>query len=96
MVNKKNPHVGGAFDDFLSEEGIQEETVAMAIKQVVARMLAEEMEKQHITKTAMAKQMKTSRSQLDRLLDPRKTGVSIETLTHAAEAVGRSLEVRLV
>jgi antitoxin HicB len=75
-----NPHAGSTFDDFLREEGLYEECSEIAIKRVLARQLAEEMKLKKITKTEMATKMQTSRSQLDRLLDPEKTGVSIDTI----------------
>ncbi len=92
----KNPHEGSSFDDFLKEEVMYEECMAVAIKRVLAWQLANEMEKQNITKRAMAQLMDTSRSQLDRLLDPEKTGVSLETMQRAAFAVGRELRIDLV
>ena len=67
---KKNPHIGSTFDSWLEEEGIREEIMAAAIKRVIARMLVAEMKKKKITKQHMAERMKTSRAQLDRLLDP--------------------------
>lgn len=91
-----NPYTGSSFDDFLQEEGLLEECSAIAIKRVLARQLEEEMKRQNLTKTEMAKQMQTSRAQLDRLLDPEKTGVSIETITRAASVVGRQLRIELV
>ncbi|WP_036489552.1 XRE family transcriptional regulator [Myxosarcina sp. GI1] len=91
-----NPHTGSRIDDFLQEEGLDEECTAIAIKRVIARQLTEEMERQHLSKTEMAKLMQTSRAQLDRLLDPKKTGVSIETITRAASVVGRQLRIELV
>ena len=94
MIN--NPHTGSSFDDFLQSENLSEECTAKAVKRVLARQLAEEMKRQNLTKTEMAKQMQTSRAQLDRLLDPEKTGVSIETITRAASVVGRQLRIELV
>ena len=91
-----NPYTGSSFDDFLQEEELLEECSAIAIKRVLARQLEEEMKRQNLTKTEMAKQMQTSRAQLDRLLDPEKTGVSIETITRAASVVGRQLRIELV
>ena len=91
-----NPHTGSSFDDFLESSGLYTECTAIAIKRVIARQLAEEMNKQNLTKTEMARQMQTSRAQLDRLLDPEKTGVSIETITRAASVVGRQLKIELV
>ncbi len=93
---KKNPHTGSSFDDFLKEEGIYEECTAAALKEVLAWQIEQEMRRQNITKSAMAERMQTSRSQLDRLLDPEKTGVSLETLQRAATVVGRELRIELV
>ncbi len=93
---KQNPHTGSSFDDFLAEEGILEECTAVAIKRVLARQIEREMENRHLTKAAMARQMKTSRSQLDRLLNPENTGTSLETMQRAASVIGRRLEVSLV
>jgi antitoxin HicB len=84
-----NSHTGSAFDDFLREEGLYGER-EIAIKRVLARQLAEEMKLKKITKTAMATKMQTSRAQLNRLLDPEKTGVSIDTIQRAASVVGRN------
>ncbi len=92
----KNPHEGASFDDFLKEENIYEECTATALKRVLAWQIKDEMKKQSITKTAMARLMDTSRSQLDRLLDPDKTGVSLETIQRAASVVGRKLRIQLV
>jgi antitoxin HicB len=94
MMN--NPHTGSDFDDFLREEGLYEECSAIAIKRVLARQLAEEMKQKKITKTEMATRMQTSRTQLDRLLDPEKTGVSLDTIQRAASVVGRQLRIELI
>ena len=91
-----NPHTGSSFDDFLKEEGIYEECTASALKRVLAWQIEQEMHRQKITKSAMADRMHTSRSQLDRLLDPEITGVSLETLQRAATVVGRELRIELV
>ena len=91
-----NPHTGSSFDDFLKEEGIYEECTAAALKRVLAWQVEQEMQRQKITKSAMAARMKTSRSQLDRLLDPEKTGVSLETMQRAAAVIGRELRIELV
>ena len=92
----KNPHEGSSFDDFLKEDGIYEECTAAALKKVLAWQLEEEMKNKKITKKVMAERMETSRSQLDRLLDPEKTGVSLETMQRAASVVGRELRIDLV
>lgn len=91
-----NPYTGSSFDNFLQEEGLQVECSAIAIKRVLARQLESEMKRQNLTKAEMARLMQTSRAQLDRLLDPEKTGVSIETITRAASVVGRQLRIELV
>ena len=93
---RKNPHIGSSFDSWLEEEGIREEVTAAAIKAVIARQLVSEMKKKKITKQRMAALMKTSRAQLDRLLDPKNELVTLGTLTRAAQAVGRNLRMELV
>ena len=92
----KNPHTGSSFDDFLKEDGIYEEVTATAIKRVLARQIEHEMAVNALTKTAMAKRMNTSRSQLNRLLDPENTGVSLETIQRAATIVGKRVRLDLV
>ena len=88
--------IGSPFDDFLKEEGIYEEVSARAIKRVLARQLDALRVDQKITKAELARRMKTSRAQLDRLLDPQNESVTLATLTRAAHAVGRNLRVELV
>lgn len=90
-----NPHWGSTLDDFL-EEGIREEATTAAIKWVIAWQLAEEMKKQGITKKRLAELMQTSRAQIDRILDPDKGNVTIETLQRAAALLGRQLRLELV
>lgn len=92
----KNPHRGASVDDWLKEEGIFEEVTSKAIKEVIAWQLAEVMKAQAITKTEMARRMKTSRFQLDRVLDPANAGVSLDTLSRAATAIGRKVRLELV
>ena len=91
-----NPYTGSSFDDFLKEEDLYEECTATAIKRVLAWQLEQEMQRQKITKSVMAEHMHTSRSQLDRLLDPAITSVSLETMQRAASAIGRELRIELV
>ena len=88
--------IGSSFDEFLKEEGIYEEVTARAIKRVIARQLDALMQDQGLTKSTLAKRMKTSRAQLDRLLDPDNESVTLDTLTRAAQAVGRQLRMELV
>lgn len=96
MRKKKKGSVGSALDDFLKQDGIYEEITARAIKRVIARQLSALMQHQHLTKTEMAKRIRTSRAQLDRLLDPENESVTLATLTRAARAVGRHLRMELV
>ena len=88
-----NRHRGNNFDDFLSQEGLLADAEAVAIKRVVAFQVAQMMKKQRISKTAMARRMKTSRSALDRLLDPENGSVTLQTLERAAQALGKRLRV---
>jgi antitoxin HicB len=96
MSKAKNPHWGSSLDDFLKEEGIQTEATTAAIKSVIAWQLSEEMKRQKITKKRLAELMRTSRAQVDRILDPEKGNVTIETLQRAASLVGRQLHLELV
>ena len=88
--------VGSSFDDFLEDEGILDEVTEIAVKRVLAYQLAKEMKAKKITKAALARQMQTSRSQIDRLLDPEREGVTLGTIIKAARVVGRRLELQLV
>ena len=92
----KNPHDGGNLDDFLKEEGIFEEVEAAALKRAFALKLADVMEEQQVKKTSLARQMRTSRAALDRLLDPANTSVTLATLTRAALALGRKVKIELI
>ena len=88
-------HTGSTFDSFLEEEGIREEVEAVAVKRVISWQLTEAMKKKKKTKQALAKELKTSRSQLDRLLDPENVAVSLDTITRAARALGKRLVIRI-
>ncbi len=90
-----NKHLGSDFNEFLADQGILEECTASAVKSVLAMELADAMKAEHITKSALVERMHTSRSQLDRILDPNETGTSIDALTRAAVAMGKRLEIRL-
>ncbi len=96
MTKQHNPHVGSTFESWLDEQGIREEITAAAIKEVIAEQLAAEMKKNGITKARMAEMMETSRAQIDRLLDPRNSSATLETLMRAAKVVGRQLRLELV
>jgi antitoxin HicB len=97
-AKKKNggiEHTGSTFDSFLEEEGIREEVEAVAVKRVISWHLAEAMRKKRKTKQALARELRTSRSQLDRLLDPQNVAVSLDTISRAAKALGKRLIVRI-
>ena len=93
--NEIDPHLGSDFDDFLEEEGLLQEVKVVAAKRVIAWQIAEIMDKERISKTAMAARMNTSRAVLDRLLDPENTGVTLKTLGKAAAVLGRKINISL-
>jgi predicted transcriptional regulator len=86
--------IGSSFEGFLEEEAILEGCTAVAVKRVLARQIKREMRERGLTKSAMAKAMRTSRPALDRLLDPSNASVTLDTLQRAA-AVGRKLRLEL-
>ena len=88
-------HMGSSVDDFLKEEGIFEESQVQAVKEVVAWQLAQAMKKKKISKARMAVLLRTSRTQVDRLLDARND-VTLSSLQRAAAMVGRRVSVQLV
>jgi hypothetical protein len=88
-------HTGSTFDSFLEDEGIREEVEAVAIKRVLAGQLEKAMKEQRKTKQVMAKKLRTSRSQLDRLLDPQNVSVTIGTITRAARALGMRVIIHI-
>lgn len=87
--------LGSTFESWLEENGIREEVTSEALKAVLAEQIADEMKKQRITKTRMAELMKTSRAQVDRLLSA-ESGVTLDTLATAAQAIGRTLRIELI
>ena len=88
-------HIGGDFDDFLRDEGMLDDAEAVAAKRVIAYQIAQEMELAHISQAELARRMKTSRSAVERLLDPANPSVTLSTLERAASAVGKRLKVQL-
>ena len=88
-------HMGSSIDDFLKKERIFEEAQAQAIKEVVAWQLAQAMKKKKISKARMAALLKTSRTQVDRLLDP-ENDITLSSLQRAAAMVGRRIVIELV
>lgn len=95
MVKRKNSHRGSKFDDYLADEGLLEEVTATAMKRVLAWQIAQAMKKQRVTKSAMAKRMRTSRAALDRLLDAENTSVTLQTMGRAAAVLGKELSITL-
>ena len=89
-------HLGSSFDDFLEEEGILAEVSALALKRVLAWQIAQAMEIQGFNKASMADAMNTSRSALDRLLDPENIAVTLKTIDRAATVLGKRLRIELV
>ena len=92
-VDKK--HIGSDFDDFLRDEGIFDDAEAVATKRVIAYQLTQEMERANISQSELARRMKTSRSSVERLLDPTNPSVTLVTLERAASAIGKRLKVQL-
>lgn len=90
----RKKRIGSSIDDFLKEEGIFDEAQAMAVKEVVAWQLSQAMKKKKISKTRMAAMLKTSRAQVDRILNP-KNDITLSTLQRAAALVGRRLVIEL-
>lgn len=93
--HKFTDHSGSTFDSFLEEEGIREQVEAVAIKRILAWQLEKAMKEQRKTKRILAKQLRTSRSQLDRLLDPQNVSVTIATINRAARALGMRVTIQL-
>lgn len=96
MTKQTNLHLGSSFESWLAEKGIREEVTAAAIKSVIAEQLAEAMKQKGLTKAPMAELMNTSRTQVDRLLDPGNGSATLGSLLRAAKIVGRELRVELV
>ncbi len=90
-----NEHFGSNFNDFLEEEGILAETESIAVKRVIAFQVEQMMIEQKLTKTEMSRRMNTSRAALDRLLDPTNRAFTLQTLDHAARALGKRLQISI-
>ncbi len=91
----KNKHIGSTFDNFLEEEDLLATTEVEAIKRVIAYLLQQQIDSKLMTKTAMAEVLQTSRSGLDRILDPENTSVTLHTLAKAAELTGKKIHITL-
>jgi antitoxin HicB len=92
-MKQANRRTGSSFDDFLKEQDLYEEVQAVALKEVLAELIAEAMQREGLSKPEMARRMRTSRSQLDRVLDPRNATTQLDTLMKAAVAVGHVLHI---
>src|SRR5579872_3013895 len=92
-LTMSNTYKGSTLDSFLEKEGLLEEAEAVAIKRVIAYQFEQTMEKKHLSKTVLASKMHTSRSALERLLDPRNTSVTLNTLVKAAHVMGKKLRL---
>jgi antitoxin HicB len=88
-------HIGSLLDNLLEQDGLLSEVNTLALKRVLSWQIAQEMEAKGLTKQAMADVMQTSRSALDRLLDPENTSVTLHTLDKAASAIGKRLLIEL-
>ena len=88
-------HLGSSIDNFLKEEHIFEESQAQAIKEVVAWQLTKAMKRKKISKTRMAALLRTSRAQVDRILDP-KRDITLSSLQRAPALVGHRVLIELV
>ncbi len=95
-MSTKRGRIGSSFEDYLREQGTMEETTAIAVKRVLAWQLGQAMAQEQLSKNQMAKAMKTSRSQLDRILDPDNDSIQLSTLINAARVLGRELRIELV
>ena len=95
-TSTKHKNIGSSLDDFLEEEGLLNEAEEVAIKRVLAFQIEQMMKEKSLSKTAMASKMQTSRSSLNRLLDPFNGSITLQTMMKAATALGRRLNVRLI
>ena len=92
----KNEYLGSRLDDFLESEGLLAECQAESIKKVLAWQIEQYLKENHVNKTQFAKELQTSRSQLNRLLDPTNVSLNLTTLAEVAAAIGKRVEVKLV
>ncbi len=95
-MKTSNPRSGTTFDDFLKEQGMYDEITAKALKRAITEQLKDAMQTQQLTKVAMASRMETSRTQVDRLLDPDNLRIQFDSLVKAASAIGKRVEIRLI
>lgn len=96
MTDNDPGPLGQSFEDFLTEQGIRDEVYSTALKRVLAWQFETARKNAKLGKTDLARAMKTSRTQIDRVLDPENVAVSLETLSRAAQALGKRLKIELV
>jgi hypothetical protein len=94
--SSSNAHRGSDFSDFLVEEGLMPDAEVLALKKIVALEIQEALTETKLTKTQLARRMKTSRAALDRILDPGNPSLTVASLGRAAAALGRKVELKLV
>lgn len=95
-LTSRNPHIGSSLDDFLREEGIYDEVAALSAKKKIALQLRQRMERDDISVSSLARELKTSRNQIHRILDPQDHNVTLATLERAAAAVGCKVRLELI
>lgn len=95
-MSDKKGRIGSSFESFLKEEGLSYETNSLAVKRVLVWQLQQAMEQENMSKNQMAKAMRTSRSQLDRILDPENERIQLDTVIKAAHVLGKELRVELI
>lgn len=96
MKNRKSSHRGSDFREFLDEDGILDEVESLALKKAIAIQMQRILKEKALSKTDMAKRMKTSRAAVDRLLDETNRSVTLSTLEKGAKAVGHKLKLELI
>jgi antitoxin HicB len=95
-TTRRNPHIGSSLDKFLKEDGLYDEVVALAAKKKIARQLRETMERRDMSISSLARELRTSRNQVHRILDPQDHNVTLATLEKAAAVVGCKVKLELV
>lgn len=91
-----NKHIGSSFDDFLADEGLLAETQAAAVARVLAWQFEAFIEENSLSKAAVARDLKTSRTAIDRIIDPENTSINLNTMAKMAELMGKKLQISLV
>jgi len=91
-----NKHIGSTLDSMFEETGDLDEVNLRAQKKGVVDAMRVRMERLSVSKAALARKMQTSRSQVERLLDPNDTSLTLATLGKASAALGMKVEVAVV